>query len=156
MQEKLVGTNYYLNKSAKEAYRSYILGYNSHTMKDTFNVHRLDLQVHFLLMLLAFNQLSSSKKIYSSGVIENFILGLEYFSRLFSTNSVTELVIFCAVLYFFNPPEISRLGLKTISLDFCSEAFLFARYFFSMFFFLLIYLFIYFKLGLICVNGWLN
>ncbi|CAN0891504.1 DEAD-box ATP-dependent RNA helicase 51 [Linum grandiflorum] len=42
--EKLVGNNYYLNKSAKDAYRSYILAYNSHSMKDIFNVHRLDLQ----------------------------------------------------------------------------------------------------------------
>ncbi|XP_030493313.2 DEAD-box ATP-dependent RNA helicase 51 [Cannabis sativa] len=42
--EKLVGNNYYLNKSAKEAYRSYILAYNSHSMKDIFNVHRLDMQ----------------------------------------------------------------------------------------------------------------
>ncbi|XP_023520092.1 DEAD-box ATP-dependent RNA helicase 51-like [Cucurbita pepo subsp. pepo] len=42
--EKLVGSNYYLNKSAKEAYRSYLLAYNSHSMKDIFNVHRLDLQ----------------------------------------------------------------------------------------------------------------
>ncbi|TYJ98972.1 DEAD-box ATP-dependent RNA helicase 51 [Cucumis melo var. makuwa] len=42
--EKLVGSNYYLNKSAKDAYRSYILAYNSHSMKDIFNVHRLDLQ----------------------------------------------------------------------------------------------------------------
>ncbi|KAF6141245.1 hypothetical protein GIB67_024329 [Kingdonia uniflora] len=42
--EKLVGNNYYLNKSAKEAYRSYILAYNSHSMKDIFNVHQLDLK----------------------------------------------------------------------------------------------------------------
>ncbi|XP_076925201.1 DEAD-box ATP-dependent RNA helicase 51-like [Bidens hawaiensis] len=42
--EKLVGSNYYLNKSAKEAYRSYLLAYNSHSMKDIFNVHRLDMQ----------------------------------------------------------------------------------------------------------------
>ncbi|KAM7280339.1 hypothetical protein ACFE04_007473 [Oxalis oulophora] len=42
--EKVVSNNYYLNKSAKEAYRSYILAYNSHSMKDVFNVHRLDLQ----------------------------------------------------------------------------------------------------------------
>ncbi|KAK4781840.1 hypothetical protein SAY86_015942 [Trapa natans] len=42
--EKIVGSNYYLNKSAKDAYRSYILAYNSHSMKDIFNVHRLDLQ----------------------------------------------------------------------------------------------------------------
>ncbi|KAK1410199.1 hypothetical protein QVD17_36734 [Tagetes erecta] len=42
--EKLVGNNYYLNKSAKDAYRSYLLAYNSHSMKDIFNVHRLDMQ----------------------------------------------------------------------------------------------------------------
>ncbi|PIN17445.1 RNA helicase [Handroanthus impetiginosus] len=33
-----------LHKAAKDAYRSYILAYNSHSMKDIFNVHRLDLQ----------------------------------------------------------------------------------------------------------------
>uniref|UniRef100_A0A2P2KGI4 ATP-dependent RNA helicase n=1 Tax=Rhizophora mucronata TaxID=61149 RepID=A0A2P2KGI4_RHIMU len=49
--EKLVGNNYYLNKSAKDAYRSYILAYNSHSMKDIFNVHRLDLQVPTLSSL---------------------------------------------------------------------------------------------------------
>ncbi|XP_057543190.1 DEAD-box ATP-dependent RNA helicase 51-like isoform X2 [Amaranthus tricolor] len=42
--EKLVANNYYLNKSAKEAYRAYILAYNSHSMKDVFNAHQLDLQ----------------------------------------------------------------------------------------------------------------
>lgn len=47
MQEKLVANNYYLNKSAKDAYRSYILAYNSHSMKDIFNVHRLDMQVPY-------------------------------------------------------------------------------------------------------------
>ena len=40
-----MGSNYYLNKSAKDAYRSYLLAYNSHSMKDIFDVHRLDLQV---------------------------------------------------------------------------------------------------------------
>ncbi|XP_020228484.1 DEAD-box ATP-dependent RNA helicase 27 [Cajanus cajan] len=42
--EKLVVNNFYLNKMAKEAYRSYLLAYNSHSMKDIFNVHRLDFQ----------------------------------------------------------------------------------------------------------------
>ncbi|KAK6122494.1 hypothetical protein DH2020_043780 [Rehmannia glutinosa] len=42
--EKLISNNYYLNKSAKDAYKSYILAYHSHSMKDIFNVHRLDLQ----------------------------------------------------------------------------------------------------------------
>ncbi|CAA7403989.1 unnamed protein product [Spirodela intermedia] len=42
--EKLVETNYHLNQSAKDAYRSYMLAYNSHSMKDVFNVHRLDVK----------------------------------------------------------------------------------------------------------------
>ncbi|KAK9691362.1 hypothetical protein RND81_09G192400 [Saponaria officinalis] len=42
--EKLVGNNYYLNKSAKAAYEGYLKAYNSHFMKDAFNVHTLNLQ----------------------------------------------------------------------------------------------------------------
>ncbi|CAN6314835.1 unnamed protein product [Urochloa humidicola] len=42
--EKIVGDNYFLNQSAKDAYRSYVLAYDSHSMKDIFNVHQLDLQ----------------------------------------------------------------------------------------------------------------
>ncbi|XP_044980848.1 DEAD-box ATP-dependent RNA helicase 27-like [Hordeum vulgare subsp. vulgare] len=42
--ESIVGGNYFLNQSAKEAYRSYILAYNSHSMKDIFDVHQLDLK----------------------------------------------------------------------------------------------------------------
>jgi ATP-dependent RNA helicase DDX18/HAS1 len=45
MQEKIVGENYYLNQSAKDAYRAYILAYNSHSMKEIFNVHSLNLKV---------------------------------------------------------------------------------------------------------------
>ena len=43
--ERLVEKNYYLHQSARDAYRSYILAYNSHALKDIFNVHTLDLQV---------------------------------------------------------------------------------------------------------------
>jgi ATP-dependent RNA helicase DDX18/HAS1 len=42
--EKVIEKNYYLHQSARDAYRSYLLAYNSHSMKDIFNVHRLDLQ----------------------------------------------------------------------------------------------------------------
>lgn len=41
--EKLVEKNYYLHQSAKNAYRSYLLAYNSHHLKDIFNVHTVDL-----------------------------------------------------------------------------------------------------------------
>lgn len=41
--EKLVEKNYYLHQSARDAYRSYILAYNSHTLKDVYNVHELNL-----------------------------------------------------------------------------------------------------------------
>lgn len=41
--EKLIEKNYYLRQSAKSAYRSYLLAYNSHHLKDVYNVHQLDL-----------------------------------------------------------------------------------------------------------------
>ncbi|KAK8805784.1 hypothetical protein WA158_002440 [Blastocystis sp. Blastoise] len=41
---KLISQNYYLHKSAREAYRSYIMSYASHGLKDIFDVQRLDLQ----------------------------------------------------------------------------------------------------------------
>ena len=41
--EKLIGQNYYLNKAAKEAYRSYINAYASHSLRSVFDVQSLDL-----------------------------------------------------------------------------------------------------------------
>lgn len=41
---KLIESNYYLNCSARDAYRSYLLAYASHSHRDIFNVHELDLQ----------------------------------------------------------------------------------------------------------------
>ena len=41
--EKLVSKNYYLNRSARDAYRSYILAYASHSLKHIFDVNALDL-----------------------------------------------------------------------------------------------------------------
>lgn len=42
--ENLIAKNYYLNQSARQAYRGYILSYASHGQKHIFNVHELDLQ----------------------------------------------------------------------------------------------------------------
>ncbi len=42
--EKLIEQNYYLNKSAKEAYKSCIRAYDSHSLKDIFSVNQLDLR----------------------------------------------------------------------------------------------------------------
>ncbi|KAF2869670.1 P-loop containing nucleoside triphosphate hydrolase protein [Massariosphaeria phaeospora] len=42
--EKLVGTNYHLNKSAKDAFRSYLHAYASHSLRSVFDVRKLDLQ----------------------------------------------------------------------------------------------------------------
>ena len=42
--EKLVEKNYYLNSSAKQAYRSYLQAYASHSLKKIFNVELLDLE----------------------------------------------------------------------------------------------------------------
>jgi len=41
--ERLIEKNYYLNRSAKDAYRSYIMSYASHGHKDIFDVQALDL-----------------------------------------------------------------------------------------------------------------
>ncbi|CAI9772475.1 unnamed protein product [Fraxinus pennsylvanica] len=42
--EKLVANNDYLRKLAKDAYKSYIAEYKSHSSKGIFNVHKLDLK----------------------------------------------------------------------------------------------------------------
>src|ERR1700712_480243 len=41
--EKLITQNYYLNKSAKDGYRSYLQAYASHSLRTVFDVNKLDL-----------------------------------------------------------------------------------------------------------------
>ncbi|VDN05505.1 unnamed protein product [Thelazia callipaeda] len=41
--EHLVESNYYLNKSAKEAYKCYVRAYDSHSLKSIYDVNTLDL-----------------------------------------------------------------------------------------------------------------
>ena len=41
--EALINKNYYLNKSAKDGYRSYLQSYASHSLRSVFDVHKLDL-----------------------------------------------------------------------------------------------------------------
>ena len=41
--QRLIEKNYYLNCSARDAYRSYLLSYASHSLRDIFDVHALDL-----------------------------------------------------------------------------------------------------------------
>ncbi|KAF3007907.1 ATP-dependent RNA helicase [Curvularia kusanoi] len=41
--EALINKNYYLNKSAKDGYRSYLQAYASHSLRSVFDVHKLDL-----------------------------------------------------------------------------------------------------------------
>jgi len=41
--QRLIEKNYYLNKSARDAYRSYLMAYASHSHREIFNVHNLDL-----------------------------------------------------------------------------------------------------------------
>ena len=41
--EKLVSKNYYLNKSAKDGYRSYLQAYASYSLKSIFDINKLDL-----------------------------------------------------------------------------------------------------------------
>ena len=42
--QQLIEKNYYLHRSAKDAYRSYLMSYASHSHKDIFNVQEIDLQ----------------------------------------------------------------------------------------------------------------
>lgn len=42
--QRLIEKNYYLNRTARDAYRSYLLSYASHSHRGIFNVHALDLQ----------------------------------------------------------------------------------------------------------------
>jgi len=42
--EKLVSTNYFLNQSAREAYKAYLRAYDSHSLKSIFDVSLLDLK----------------------------------------------------------------------------------------------------------------
>lgn len=41
--EKLISKNYFLNLSAKEAYKAFVRAYDSHSLKHIFDVNRLDL-----------------------------------------------------------------------------------------------------------------
>ena len=41
--EKLIRSNYYLNLSAKEAFKAYVRAYESHSLKQIFDVQTLDL-----------------------------------------------------------------------------------------------------------------
>ncbi|KPM45707.1 ATP-dependent RNA helicase HAS1 [Neonectria ditissima] len=41
--EKLISHNYYLNKSAKDGYRSYLHAYASHSLRSVFDINKLDL-----------------------------------------------------------------------------------------------------------------
>uniref|UniRef100_A0A0G4FMJ1 ATP-dependent RNA helicase n=1 Tax=Chromera velia CCMP2878 TaxID=1169474 RepID=A0A0G4FMJ1_9ALVE len=42
--ERLIEKNYHLHKSSRDAYRAYLHAYASHSLKDIFDVHSLDLQ----------------------------------------------------------------------------------------------------------------
>ncbi len=41
--EKLIASNYYLNRSAKEGFRSYLAAYAAHSLRTVFDVQKLDL-----------------------------------------------------------------------------------------------------------------
>ena len=41
--EKLISSNYFLNQSAKDGYKSYLQAYASHSLRSVFDVNKLDL-----------------------------------------------------------------------------------------------------------------
>lgn len=42
--ERLIEKNYYLHRSARDGFRSYLQSYASHSLKPVFNLEKLDLQ----------------------------------------------------------------------------------------------------------------
>ena len=42
--EKLISKNYFLNQSAKDAFKAYVRSYESHSLKNIFNAMTLDLK----------------------------------------------------------------------------------------------------------------
>lgn len=42
--ERLIEKNYYLHRSARDGFRSYLQSYASHSLKPVFNLNKLDLQ----------------------------------------------------------------------------------------------------------------
>lgn len=42
--EKLIGTNYFLNQSAREAYKAYLRAYDSHSLKTIFDINQVNLK----------------------------------------------------------------------------------------------------------------
>eukprot|EP00767_Chilomastix_cuspidata_P001419 gnl/Chilomastix_cuspidata/153.p1 GENE.gnl/Chilomastix_cuspidata/153~~gnl/Chilomastix_cuspidata/153.p1 ORF type:complete len:558 (-),score=257.06 gnl/Chilomastix_cuspidata/153:784-2457(-) len=41
--ERLIASNYHLNSSARDAFKNYIHAYSSHSLKDAFDIHRIDM-----------------------------------------------------------------------------------------------------------------
>lgn len=41
--EKLINKNFYLSQSAKDAFKSYLHAYASHSLRSVYDVHKLDL-----------------------------------------------------------------------------------------------------------------
>ncbi|PRQ35751.1 putative RNA helicase [Rosa chinensis] len=103
MQEKLVANNYHLNRAAKDAYRSYLLAYNTHSMKDIFNVHWLDLQV---LVVFLSNE--------NEGLLKSKFISSPW---MFQTRKLCGILINCYVMLFVqavassfcfsNPPKVN-------------------------------------------------
>ncbi len=42
--EKLISKNYYLHQSARDGYRSYLQAYASYSLKNIFDINKLDLR----------------------------------------------------------------------------------------------------------------
>ena len=84
--ERLVEKNYYLHKSARDGYRSYLLSYASHSHKQIFDVHTLDLQAtskgkfFFFFFFLSF--LSDFLIIFILFAISTQVLVLVYHLKL--------------------------------------------------------------------------
>lgn len=102
--EKLITKNYFLNQSAKEAFKSYVRAYDSHQLKSIFNVDTLDLAkvaLSFGFTVPPVVDLSES----------NFILSLFFYISITSIwNHVNFLFLFTEMTHKIRSRPEKRVG----------------------------------------------
>jgi ATP-dependent RNA helicase DDX18/HAS1 len=88
--EKLIAKNYFMNRCSRDAYRSYLHAYASHSLKDCFDVNALDLQkVAISFGLHAPPKVNLSK--FSYQLTSNSFLGVKVSGRTARKNKVANL-----------------------------------------------------------------
>jgi hypothetical protein len=109
--EKLIGKNYFLNQSAREAYKAYVRSYDSHSLKTIFDVETLDLpQVAKSFGFLAAPCVDLSKYHFPYFSSINFFI-LKLPPKIYSTTKIIVLPVamFSACLFKLSSPKGKHL-----------------------------------------------